>query len=320
MNMKIVMLDRNTLGMDIDVSVFEKLGEFEAFDVAPREKSIERIKDADVVIFNKTVMDEEMLKGAENVKLLCVTATGTDNIDFSYTNQRGITVANVRDYSTPAVVQHTFALALYVMEKLAYYDNYVKSGAYSNQLGFSNFDERYGELQGKVWGIVGLGNIGRGVAKVAEAFGCKVIYYSASGNNNSTEYERVDFDTLLSTSDILSLHCPLTDRTRNLIDLEALQKMKKSAVLVNVARGPVVDEEALYTALTEGYIAGAGLDVLTKEPMQKTNPLGKIKDSRKLIITPHMAWASTEARTRCIEEIYKNIEAFLQGTERNVVR
>lgn len=320
MNMKIVMLDRNTLGMDIDVSVFEKLGEFEAFDVAPREKSIERIKDADVVIFNKTVMDEEMLKGAENVKLLCVTATGTDNIDFSYTNQRGITVANVRDYSTPAVVQHTFALALYVMEKLAYYDNYVKSGAYSNQLGFSNFDERYGELQGKVWGIVGLGNIGRGVAKVAEAFGCKVIYYSASGNNNSTEYERVDFDTLLSTSDILSLRCPLTDRTRNLIDLEALQKMKKSAVLVNVARGPVVDEEALYTALTEGYIAGAGLDVLTKEPMQKTNPLGKIKDSRKLIITPHMAWASTEARTRCIEEIYKNIEAFLQGTERNVVR
>lgn len=318
--MKIVMLDRNTLGMDIDVSIFEKLGEFEAFDVAPREKSIERIKDADVVIFNKTVMDEEMLKNAKNVKLLCVTATGTDNIDFSYTNQRGITVANVRDYSTPAVVQHTFALALYVMEKLSYYDNYVKSGAYSNQLGFSNFDERYGELQGKVWGIVGFGNIGRGVAKVAEAFGCKVIYYSASGNNNSTEYERVDFDTLLSKSDILSLHCPLTDRTRNLIDLEALQKMKETAILVNVARGPVVDEEALYTALTEGYIAGAGLDVLSKEPMQKTNPLGKLQDSRKLIITPHMAWASTEARTRCIEEIYKNIEAFLQGTERNVVR
>lgn len=318
--MNIVMLDRNTLGMDIDVSLFQKLGSFQEYEAASREESMERIKDADVIIFNKTVMDEEMLQNAPRVKLLCVAATGTDNIDFSYTNQRGITVANIRDYSTPAVVQHTFALALYVMEKLSYYDNYVKSGQYSSQLGFSNFDERYGELKGKVWGIVGMGNIGKGVARVAEAFGCKVIFYSASGQNTCAEYERVDLDTLLAESDILSLHCPLTDRTRNLINLEALKKMKKESILINVARGPVVCEEDLCLALQEGYIAGAGLDVLSKEPMSKENPLAKIKDSRRLIITPHMAWASTEARTRCVKEIFKNIEDFINGKERNIVK
>ncbi|MFI3212934.1 MAG: D-2-hydroxyacid dehydrogenase [Eubacteriales bacterium] len=315
--MKIVMLDRNSIGMDIDVSIFEKFGEFAYYDVASREDCKSYIKDADVAIFNKTVMDEDMLKGATNLKLLCVTATGTDNIDIAYAKSRGIAVTNVRDYSTPAVAQHTFALALYILEKISFYDNYVKSGEYSNQLGFSNFSEKYNELEGKTWGIIGMGNIGRKVAQIAEAFGCHVIFYSASGQNNSNDYERVDFDTVLSRSDVLSLHCPLTDRTRNLIDLEALSKMKKSAILVNVARGPVINDADLYTALTTDMIAGAGLDVLTKEPMEKDNPLGKIKDSRKLLITPHMAWASVEARTRCMEEIDKNIQAFIKGEKRN---
>lgn len=317
--MKIVMLDRNSIGMDIDVSVFSKFGNFEAYDVADREITKARIKDAEVIIFNKMVMDEDLLKDAKQVKLLCVTATGVDNIDIPYAKNRGITACNVRDYSTPAVAQHTFALALYVLEKLSYYDEYVKSGAYSNQLGFSNFDERYQELDGKTWGIIGMGNIGRAVAKIAQAFGCRVIFYSASGNNQSTEYERVDFDTLLQESDLLSIHCPLTDRTRNLIDKNALKKMKKSAILINVARGPVVNDADLYEALEKGYIAGAGLDVLGKEPMEKDNPLGMIKDSRKLLITPHMAWASVEARTRCIKEVYKNIEAFIAGENRNQV-
>ena len=317
--MKIVMLDRNSIGMDIDVSVFSKFGNFEAYDVADREITKARIKDAEVIIFNKIVMDEDLLKDAKQVKLLCVTATGVDNIDIPYAKNRGITACNVRDYSTPAVAQHTFALALYVLEKLCYYDEYVKSGAYSNQLGFSNFDERYQELDGKTWGIIGMGNIGRAVAKIAQAFGCHVIFYSASGNNQSTEYERVDFDILLQESDLLSIHCPLTDRTRNLIDKNALKKMKKSAILINVARGPVVNDADLYEALEKGYIAGAGLDVLGKEPMEKDNPLGMIKDSRKLLITPHMAWASVEARTRCIKEVYKNIEAFIAGENRNQV-
>lgn len=315
--MKIVMLDRNSLGMDMDVSIYERLGDFEAHPVADRKECKNWIKDADVVIFNKTVMDEDMLKGALQVKLLCVTATGYDNIDLEYARKRQIAVSNIRDYSTPAVAQHTFAMALYVLEKISYYDEYVKSGAYSNQLGFSNFDERFWELEGKTWGIIGMGNIGRNVARIAEAFGCKVIFYSASGNNNSTDYQRVELDTLLAKSDVLSIHCPLSDRTRNLINKETLRKMKSSAILINVARGAIVNDGDLYEALEEGIIAGAGLDVLGKEPMEKTNPLGRIKDSRKLLITPHMAWASVEARTRCLNEVYKNIEAFVKGESRN---
>lgn len=164
-----------------------------------------------------------------------------------------------------------------------------------------------------------MGNIGRKVAKIAEAFGRKVIFYSASGNSTCTDYERVDFDTLLAESDFLSLHCPLTDRTRDLMDKEAFSKMKKSSILINVARGPVVNQEALYEALENNEIAGAGLDVLTKEPIASDNPLGQIGDSNKLLITPHMAWGSVEARNRVLEGVYKNIEAFLNGEERNLV-
>ena len=315
--MKIVMLDRNSIGFDIDVDFFANLGEFEHHNTTDAETSKRLIKDAEVVIFNKTKMNEEMLQAAPNVKLLCVTATGFDNIDLEYAKKRGIAACNIKDYSTPAVVQHTFALALSVLEKLNYYDDYVKSGAYSNQLGFSHFEKTYFELQGKTWGIIGLGNIGKGVAKVAEAFGCKVIFYSASGSNSTTDYERVDFDTLCRESDILSLHCPLSDKTREIMNMDAFRKMKKTAILINVARGPVINENDLYTALTEGLIGGAGLDVLSKEPMEKTKPLAQIKDSDKLIITPHMAWASVEARTRCMEEVYKNIEAFVNGEIRN---
>lgn len=228
-------------------------------------------------------------------------------------------MANVVNYSTDAVTQHTFALCFYVLEKLRHYDEYVKSGAYAAQERFSNFDIPFTELAGKTWGIIGMGHIGRKVASVAQAFGCKVIFYSASGSSTCTEYERVDFDTVLREADFLSLHCPLSDRTRNLIDAEAFQKMKKSAILINVARGPVVNEEALYEALTEGTIAGAGLDVLSAEPMKESNPLSRIQDSNKLIITPHLAWASIEARRRCVSETCKNIEAFLKGENRNIV-
>jgi glycerate dehydrogenase len=283
------------------------------------EKNREYIKDADVIIFNKAVMNEEMLKDAKNVKLLCVTATGYDNIDLDYARSRGIGVANVKAYSTPAVAQHTFALALYVLEKISYYDEYVKSGKYSAQSGFCNFDERYGELEGKTWGIIGMGNIGRKVAKIASAFGCNVIYYSTTGKNRVNGYEQVSFDDLLSRSDVLSIHCPLNDSTRGLIDITALKKMKSSAILVNVARGPIIIDEDLTKALEEGIIAGAGLDVLTKEPMPADNPLLRIQDSKKLIITPHMAWASVEARQRCADEVYLNIKAFLNGEQRNRV-
>lgn len=317
--MKLVVLERNSVGTDVDVSCFEKFGEVVYYPNTVAENTAERVKDADIIISNKAPMNESTLKDAPNVRLICLFATGFDCVDLAYCKSRGIKVANVVNYSTAAVVQHTFLLALALEEKLAFYDDYVKSGAYAAQDRFSNFDRTFGELHGKTWGIVGMGNIGRRVAQAAQALGCRVIFYSASGKSSCTEYERVEFDELLAQSDILSLHCPLSDRTRGLIDKDALSKMKKSAILVNVARGPVVDTQALYDALTEGQIAAAGLDVLEEEPISRDNPLSSIMDSTKLIITPHMAWASKEARTRLVNEVVKNIEAFLNGEERNIV-
>lgn len=317
--MKIVVTERNSVGLDIDVSCFEKYGEVTYYPNTLAGNTAERVKDADIIVANKAPLNEDTLKDAPNVKLICLFATGFDNVDLTYCNSRGIKVANVVNYCTPAVAQHTVLLALCLMEKLAFYDDYVKSGTYSAQDRFSNFDRPFGELEGKTWGIVGMGTIGHKVAALAEAFGCKVIFYSASGKSTCTDYPKVDFDTLLAESDILSLHCPLSDRTRNLIDKEALSKMKKTAVLINVARGPVVNGQDLYDALMADEIAAAGLDVLEKEPMEKTNPLGQIKDSTKLIITPHMSWASTEARIRLVDEVCRNIEAFIDGKDRNVV-
>lgn len=317
--MKIVVTERNSVGLDIDVSCFEKYGEVTYYPNTVAGNTAERVKDADIIVANKAPLNEETLKDAPNVKLICLFATGFDNVDLTYCSRRGIKVANVVNYCTPAVAQHTVLLALCLMEKLAFYDDYVKSGTYSAQDRFSNFDRPFGELEGKTWGIVGMGTIGHKVAALAEAFGCKVIFYSASGKSTCTDYPKVDFDTLLAESDILSLHCPLSDRTRNLIDKEALSKMKKTAVLINVARGPVVNGQDLYDALMTDEIAAAGLDVLEKEPMEKTNPLGQIKDSTKLIITPHMSWASTEARIRLVDEVCRNIEAIIDGKDRNVV-
>ncbi|MGN1158935.1 MAG: D-2-hydroxyacid dehydrogenase [Lachnospiraceae bacterium] len=317
--MKIVILERNSAGLDIPMEPFYRLGEVTEYANTVTDQAAERIRDAEIIVANKVRLNEETLKDAPNVKLICLFATGYDNVDLKYCSRRGIKVANVRNYCTPAVAQHTFTMALWLLEKMSFYDNYVKSGTYGAQDRFSNFDEPFYELEGKTWGIIGMGGIGHKVASIAEAFGCHVIFYSASGQSTCTEYERVEFDELLHRSDILSLHCPLSDRTRGLIDLTALRKMKKSAILINVARGPVVNNADLYTALEEGSIAAAGLDVLEQEPITADNPLGKIKDSTKLIITPHMSWASTESRFRLIEETAKNIEAFLKGEDRNIV-
>lgn len=318
--MKIVILERNSVGLDIDVERFKEFGEVETYsNTVTIEETAERVKDADIIISNKAPIKEITLKDAKKVKLVCEFATGYDNVDIEYCKKRGILVCNVRNYSTAMVAQHTIAMALFLVGKLHYYDNYVKSGAYAAQSRFSHFDEKFWELAGKTWGIVGMGNIGRSVAKVAESFDCKVIFYSASGKSTCTDYEQVDFDTLLKKSDVLSLHCPLSDRTRNLIDLAALKKMKKSAILINVARGPVVNTKDLYTALTEEEIAAAGLDVLEQEPITAENPLGRMMDSNRLLITPHLAWASVEARERCVDGAYQNIKNFLNGTPSNVV-
>ncbi len=317
--MKLVVLERNSAGTDIDVSCFEKFGEVDYYPNTVAENTAQRVKDADIIMANKAPLNETTLKDAPNVKLICLLATGFDNVDLAYCKSRGIKVTNVVNYCTSTVAQHTLLLALTLSEKLAFYDDYVKSGTYSAQDRFSNFDRAFYDLEGKTWGIVGMGTIGRRVAALAQAFGCKIIFYSASGKSACTDYERVEFDTLLRESDILSLHCPLSDRTRGLINKDAFARMKESAILVNVARGPVVDTQALYEALVTNRIAGAGLDVLEREPMAKDDPLAQIKDSTKLIVTPHMAWASVESRTRLVEEVMKNIEAFLAGENRNVV-
>lgn len=317
--MNIIVLEQKSIGDDIDLSMYEKLGNVTYYKNTLTSEISKRIQDADIIVANKAKMDEATLKDAPNVKLICEFATGYDNVDLEYCKSRGIKVANVVDYSTAAVAQHTFALALYLLERLPFYDNYVKSGTYGAQDRFSNFDRPFTELEGKTWGIIGLGNIGKRTAKIAEGFGCHVIYYSVTGKNSSKEYERVEFDQLLEQSDFISVHCPLSDLTKDLIDLKAMKKMKKTAILINVARGPVVNNQDLYTALTQGEIYAAGLDVLEKEPITDDNPLGKIKDSERLIITPHMAWASTEARTRLATEVYKNIEAYINGERRNIV-
>ncbi len=318
--MKIVVLERNSVGTDVSVDCLKELGDMIAYpNTVTIEEVQERTKDADIVIANKSPMREEALKDSKKVKLICQLATGYDNCDLSYLRERGIGVANVVDYSTDMVAQHTFTLALALTQKLAHYDDYVKSGAYSAQDRFSNFDIPFYELSGKTWGIVGMGNIGRKVAQIAKAFGCHVIFYSITGNSRVTDYEQVDKETLLKESDILSIHCPLSDLSRNFIDRDALQKMKSSAVLINVARGPVVNNPDLYEALVNGTIMAAGLDVLEKEPLSLSNPLSKLKDSNQIIITPHLAWGSVEARTRCVEETYQNIKAYLEGKARNIV-
>lgn len=317
--MKIVFLERDTLGNDVDLRKFEQLGEVTLYSTSNQEENAKRIAEADILVVNKIPMNESTLKLADNLKLICITATGTNIIDFDYTNHRNIKVANVRGYSTQSVVQHTFALFFYVFEKLKYYDEFVKSGEYMRSDIFSHFEVRFNELYGKTWGIIGLGEIGRGVAEVAKQFGCNVIYYSTSGKNENKAYEQVDLDTLLRESDVISIHAPLNKATKDLIGEEELRKMKKSAILLNLGRGPIIDEYALTKALREDWIAGAGLDVLNVEPMEPNNPLYEIKDSSKLIITPHIAWATVEARQRGIDEVYKNVEAFLNGVSRNIV-
>lgn len=349
--MKVVILERNSVGTDISIDEIMHFGETDVYEnTVTAEEVGERIREADIVISNKAPLNESNLKDAPNVKLICEFATGFDNVDIAYCKSRGISVANVVNYSTDSVAQHTFALALYLLEHLNHYDHYVKDGEYGAQSRFSNFDLAFPELTGKTWGIIGMGNIGRKVASIAEAFGCRVITHPITGkgakqancelvskdqidcksapmgqadcelvSKNRSGWEHVSMDELLNRSDVLSLHCPLSDLSRGLINYEALCKMKKSAVLINVARGPVVVDADLARALNEGLIAGAGLDVTSTEPLTADNPLNEIKDSDKLLITPHLAWASTEARIRVVSETAKNIQAFLAGEKRNVV-
>lgn len=308
--MKIVFLDVKTIGDDIDLSGYDALGEVVRYDFSTPEQARERTREADVIILNKVEINQQSIGEARNLKLVCVTATGTNNLDKEYLDARGIVWRNVAGYSTETVAQHTFALLFYLLEKMHYYDEYVKTEKYVGDVTFTHFANVFHEINGMTWGIIGLGNIGRRVADIAKLFGCRVIYYSTSGKNDQPGYQRVSLEELLSESDIVSVHAPLDDNTRGLMDKDAFARMKESAIFLNLGRGPIVEEQDLADALNGGAIAAAGLDVLSAEPMRADNPLRAIKDSTKLIITPHIAWASVEARTRLMEIILGQIREF----------
>ena len=313
--MKIVFLDAKSVGEDIDLSKYNELGEFITYDFSTPEQVPSRVIDADVLITNKCTINEQSIGDAKNLKLVCVTATGTNNLDKEYLEKRRIEWRNVAGYSTESVAQHTFAMLFYLLEKLNYYDTYVKDGRYANDTSFTHFAEHFHEINGKTWGIIGLGNIGRRVADIAKMFGANVIYYSTSGKNTQEGYKRVDFDTLLSSSDIVSVHAPLTPETENLMNAEAFAKMKSSAIFINVGRGAIVNEQDLADSIDNHVIAAAGLDVLAEEPMNPKSPFLHIKDSKRLLITPHIAWASVEARTKLMDIVYNQIKDFANCSE-----
>lgn len=311
--MKLVFLDKKTIGEDIDFSRFSELGEVVEYDYTLPEEVPERAKDADIVIVNKIPINEKTIHTARNLKLVCVTATGTNNLDKDYLASRKIEWRNAAGYSTESVAQHTFAMLFYLLEHLRYYDDYVKEGHYINDVMFTHFAKTFHQLTGKTWGIIGLGAIGRRVADIAKLFGADIIYYSASGAPAQEGYRQVDLDTLLGTSDIVSVHAPLNAYTEGLMNDEAFSRMRQHAIFLNLGRGPIVVEKALADALNEGKIAAAGLDVLCEEPMSASSPLLHVADKSKLLVTPHIGWASVEARNNLMDIVAEHIRVFINN-------
>ncbi|MGV3640726.1 MAG: D-2-hydroxyacid dehydrogenase [Adhaeribacter sp.] len=312
--MKLVFLDAKTLGEVPNLCLLEAFGELICYQTTSPDQVAERIQGAQVVISNKVMLDQAALAQAADLKLICVAATGMNNVDLDYARQAGIQVKNVAGYSTHSVAQLTFALLLHLLHNLSYFDNYVKQGEYARNDIFTHLGASFSELYGKRFGIIGLGNIGRQVARIAEAFGAEVIYFSASGRNTDQPYRQVDLPELLESSDVISIHAPLTDQTRHLIGARELARMKKTALLINVGRGGIVREGDLAQALDQGLLAGAALDVFEQEPIGADNPLLAIKNKHKLVLTPHIAWSSHEARALLIEKVSQNIRDFLAAT------
>ena len=309
--MKIVLLDTLTYG-DTSLEGFNALGSVTAYPTTTPEETQERVRDADVIVTNKVVISDAVMEAAPNLKLICVAATGTNNIDHEAAARRGIAVRNVAGYSTDAVVQHTFSMLFYLMGHSRYYDEYVKRGDWQREPVFAHIGPSFHELRGKRWGIIGLGEIGRGVARVASAFGANVCYYSTSGKNDNAEYEQTTLSRLIEGCDIISVHAPLNPQTQNLISHSELLQMKDGAVLLNLGRGGIVDEDALSVIIDVKPIY-VGLDVLSKEPMQTPHPLLSIKHPERLYVTPHIAWTSVEARERLIAASVENITTFARG-------
>ena len=315
--MNIVILDYKTLGDDLDLSGAEKFGNVIKYPTSTQNEAKERVKEADIIIVNKVKMVEDVVKNAPNLKLICETATGYDNIDIAYCKSRGIRVANTPAYSTSCVAQVTISMACSLITHLNEYRSFVHNGGYQNSISANMLEPVYHELEGLTWGIIGFGNIGRKVATVAEALGCKIL---VNKRTPVSDFTCVDLETILKKSDIISIHCPLSNETRGMIGKEQLANMKKDAIIINVARGAIWDEAAVAEAISSGTIGGMACDVFSVEPLPKEHPFNNILDKENVILTPHMAWGSYESRTRCFNTVLSNIEAYLDGIEQNLIK
>lgn len=308
--MEIVFLDKKTVGNVSNFNLLQKLGNVETHEHTSPAEVVERSAGKDVIISNKVVIDKAIMDALPGLKLICVAATGTNNVDIDYARKKGIPVRNVSSYSTESVAQSTFSMLLHLLNRMTYYDAYVKSGAYGRGQIFTHHGPPFWELNGKRIGIIGLGNIGRRVAKIAEGFGMETVFFSTTGRNNNINYKRFDLETLLSTSDVVSIHAPLTESTTNLITYDEMKLMRPCAILLNTGRGGIVNESDLARALDDKLISAAGIDVMEQEPIRQGSPLLKVQDRDRILITPHMAWGSMESRARLIEGIARNIEEF----------
>ena len=307
--MKIVILDRATLGFDIDISVFETLGEVKSYDITKPNETIERLQDADIVITNKVMISKEVMDSS-NLKLICISATGMNNVDLEYAKQKNIEVKNVAGYSSASVVQVAFSMIFYFIQKLDYYKKYVDEGNWQKSQIFTHIDKPFFELDGKKVGIIGLGDIGRNFAKKAEAFDCEIVYFSTSGKNSNNAYKKVELDELLKTCDIISIHCPLNENTKDLLNYENMKNIKDGAILLNLGRGGIINEADLAKIIDEKEIY-CGIDVVAVEPILESNPLLKVKNKDRLLLTPHIGWASIEARNKLVQMVANNIRDFL---------
>lgn len=311
---KIVFLDEYTVH-DSDLSALKQSGDYTGYQTTADDQIVARSQGADIVITNKTPFKADTIARLPDLKLICVAATGMNNVDLEAAEKAGIQVKNAVDYSTYSVAEQTLGMALALLKQYPYLDRFVKSGEYAGYDRLFNFTRPTSELYGKRWGIIGLGNIGRRVAQLAEAFGCRVAYYSTSGKNRNTEFESLSLEELLTVSDIVSLHAPLSRITWHLLDYNRLRMMKPSAIVINVARGSLIDEAALARVLDEGLIAGAGLDVYSAEPIKPDNPLLGVRDKDKVVMTPHSAWATEEALQRVVDKVAENIRTFISEGE-----
>lgn len=315
MNIKI--LDAATLGDDLDLTSINSFGDVTIYQSSSKDELFRHAEEADVLILNKVEIRKPDFPKLPNLKLICLTATGYNNIDIDAAREANVRVCNVAGYSTESVAQHTFSMLLYMLQHMRFYDDYVREGRYEGSPVFTYIEESWHEIKGQKWGIIGYGNIGRRVASIANEFGADLCYYSTSGVKREENIPCVSLETMLKSCDIISIHAPLNDKTRDLIGEKEFTQVKKNLIILNLGRGGIINEQALADAIDNNFIQAACVDVTTTEPIVDTNPLVKIKNRDKLLLTPHIAWASIEARNKVIEEICKNINAFINGLDRN---